>query len=65
MKATTIRRAATVLTLQQIVLSKNGVPLVEVEDVVLTLQQIVLSKNDRHNSSMRAKGFDFTTNCSF
>ena len=35
----------TVLTLQQIVLSKNGRAELRPQSVVLTLQQIVLSKN--------------------
>ena len=54
-----------VLTLQQIVLSKNwslaspGLP------IVLTLQQIVLSKNLCEALGARRKSFDFTTNCSF
>ena len=34
-----------VLTLQQIVLSKNTLSRAQIEDAVLTLQQIVLSKN--------------------
>ena len=35
-----------VLTLQQIVLSKNGFSVLIVRIIVLTLQQIVLSKNN-------------------
>ena len=54
-----------VLTLQQIVLSKNlDTPRVFV-NTVLTLQQIVLSKNSIFARRIWTPCFDFTTNCSF
>ena len=54
-----------VLTLQQIVLSKN-LTLYQTETlIVLTLQQIVLSKNRLIVKVYRVSRFDFTTNCSF
>ena len=54
-----------VLTLQQIVLSKNIIEIMQVDAMVLTLQQIVLSKNSKLGIPLRFQGFDFTTNCSF
>ena len=54
-----------VLTLQQIVLSKNELNFNPFSEWVLTLQQIVLSKNFAALQEATSKGFDFTTNCSF
>ena len=54
-----------VLTLQQIVLSKNRQQTKNKTTTVLTLQQIVLSKNAKKAHNQRKASFDFTTNCSF
>ena len=54
-----------VLTLQQIVLSKNMDSKGCSFRPVLTLQQIVLSKNKGDEVDFDTFCFDFTTNCSF
>ena len=54
-----------VLTLQQIVLSKNRRSKLKECTRVLTLQQIVLSKNPKRHRGGQPGSFDFTTNCSF
>ena len=56
---------ALVLTLQQIVLSKNHNQFNQEKQRVLTLQQIVLSKNLGEVAPAQDGCFDFTTNCSF